>query len=610
MLLVLAFIVVLLFMTTKEPNSKDRYVYNLFWRSLLVLLGITFLIVSGVDFKPLFTGVTNYIASLFSDTGFSEAQKANHIFFSFSEYIAAFAIFAILYQISAPTYRFRISVAPINLKSISFKVLICVGLLTLLVDLIYSTETLIPNVINNHAVKQVMLAFPMTCLPLIWLFYIYKPAKYTPKSYKQFSNELFTLIQRGNNSELAAIAVELRYSIRNIVYHAITISEFRSKGDIDRDPGIREYASDTLKLLGNRRLCSHIVSSASDTAIELFESISDSKKYDLDIRDFMFYLTEESLKNRDSNIYYENDSYRGGAIGFHKKYSKAIYGDVRIVFELSRNFSSPFLLDYQFRKALNARQLEAYCDLLLIYSNACFKETYMSDYTRPLYSVFRDLEFNISDLSAIQDIPQSYYEADQYKRLKVLINFIDRLMGQLEAHQKSTSKMRIGFNDRPDIFDCIARLMYDITVYVSRLRKSNLDFWPVQHNLVWKSFFNPRRKTKINRTLQFKLSRLVFNEINSEYGINYLSASLLNYCLAMSGFHFKNPDKSEFPLQKAILKWSIANYGRLYAEQPQIMEECMVGTLEYEEETNQLVKTFRGGTKSFLDLKPYRSNLT
>jgi hypothetical protein len=68
----------------------------------------------------------------------------------------------------------------------------------------------------------------------------------------------------------------------------------------DGEPASAHYSRDLLLILGNRRFCHAVVAGAPNTAIALFEAMSELKEYSLPAGQLASHLSTEALLNKDT----------------------------------------------------------------------------------------------------------------------------------------------------------------------------------------------------------------------------------------------------------------------------------------------------------------------
>ena len=277
-------------------------------------------------------------------------------FFGFAEFITALTLIAVVFTISDVRYRFRISVAPLPLITISFWSAVGIGVLVLSSDIWFSQRWILPRFLSSQALWQGVLAFLFLIVVLTWIYFAFlRPARFTRFTAKRYTIELYRMIVRGDDAELPTIANELARSVRGIVDLCPTSVSNASNNPSRRALAkYRGYAHDLLLLIGNRKFCRHIVARAPGTAIQLFQRISETQKYHVPIRQFAINLSTEAIQNTDSILYHEGEGYDLGLLGYIRPFSAAVYGDYRLVEGLGQGFGSPLDINYKSVDAWNA----------------------------------------------------------------------------------------------------------------------------------------------------------------------------------------------------------------------------------------------------------------
>ena len=174
------------------------------------------------------------------------------------------------------------------------------------------------------------------------------------------------IVLRGSDTELSDIAYELGRSADSIVNHywKSTTSNLARKANAENeDRGrvtIGGYANDLLLLMGNRKLCRHIVESSPVTAIAFFDAARRHKAYNVPMAQFAKNISTEAILNTDSLLYHEDDGFYSGLLGYIKRFSNAVYGDYQLVERLGSELGSPLDIDHRVVFSWNADQLKAY----------------------------------------------------------------------------------------------------------------------------------------------------------------------------------------------------------------------------------------------------------
>ena len=484
-------------------------------------------------------------------------------------------------------------------------------------DIWFSKRWAMPEIISDYSLWQGVFGFIFFMIAMTWVFFAYiKPPYFTKYNYKVFSGELYRVILKGADDELKVIANELARSIESLIIYADSSTKnmklVKRKDEVIKiKPSAGAYANDMLLLIGNRKFCRYIVSSSPITAITLFEVMSSKKIYNLPIGQFSTNIATEAIMNKDSILYHEDEGYRSGLIGYQKPFSKALYGDYALVESIGHN--SPLDVNHRLVFSWDASQLNAYCRLVLLTLESYLIKTVWFNHSFVLNRAFRKIENSCLDIYKVNDDLSNSYSSDAYKRLEVVVDFVVQaisMVNDLNANHVVVLRPRAD-TARQNIYDHIAGMMFEIIFHVSSVNGDSFSVWNIQHNIVWSKFFHNHAKGKAWDIIQFKLRRLLYNEIISlEEWPNYKSSRILGYCLYVMGFNISKKSSrntSYIALNKVIISWVKNNYLNLRRVNIDVAESCLIGRISYDEEHNRLVKTYEKGlsrkpAKSYLDL--------
>lgn len=261
--------------------------------------------------------------------------------------------------------------------------------------------------------------------------------------------------------------------------------------------------------------------------------------------------------------------------------------------------------------AWDAKQAAAYCRAVLL-----TLESYLlkDRWTHHSYALIRSINIveNISyDVYKLNDTAET--GGDISDRLRVSVNFVKDAVELLQRHMPLRSTLRKREGQRHleyDLFDEIADLMFEIIFAAAAVRGPFWTCWHTQHNTVWSEFFGVR-EGRAWSIVRFKLRRLLYDEIRQlERVPNFKSSRILGLCLNVLAFppaQRLGHDLHPYPIQKAIVSWTSANYARLRRANPDVAENCLVSRMSFDEEGSRLVKTYeknlhRVAPKEYLDV--------
>lgn len=530
-------------------------------------------------------------------------------FFGFAEFIGAFALLAIVFTIADVQYRFRVSVSPVPLPKITFWAIATIGFGTLITDIWVTQNWLVVHLpFMTYGVIQGLFAGGFLATALAWLYFAFlKPPVFSKWNSKRYAQVLFEYLLRGADSELPVIATEVSRSVNSLIetfdMHRADFLEQKKKQETGEEtlPNPGNYASDIMWMIGNRKFCRYVVSASPGTAIRLFQAAAYSNIHDAPIGQFAKNISTEAIKNPDSNLYHEDSPYQSGLFGDLKPFTQAIFGSYELVEGLGNNFhSSPLDIDYEVTRNWTSAQLEAYSRAVLTtYADMLNKKRWHKhsySLTRA-FDIFKHACWDVYRLDGVDD-----GDPDIKERLRVSVHFVSDLIKLLEGYEDEIKieylKPR-GEHFNLDIYDCVAELMSEIIYNAAGIKKPWWPCWDIQHNTVWSEFFDGFRESRTQKVITFKLRRLIYNEIiefdkfadlKSFKAARYLGISLNCMGLKLNGV--SRIDLNTKPLKRAILGWVKKNYVSLHSNHPTVAEACLMGSIKYDAENKQLVKTY------------------
>jgi hypothetical protein len=513
--------------------------------------------------------------------------------FTFATFISGLALFALLYTISSIRYHFRLEITPFPIYKITYVLMAIIGIVTLIIDLYFAKSWNI-SFLGDLLLTQFFLGTIFLLLVLTWMFisFIFPP-KFNKFNYKKFTRTMYIILAKSSDEELSVIADELGRSADSIIKYADTNITAGIMSETSKKTIIANYSCDLLKMIGHRKLCRQIISSAPGTAIEFFKSITRHKNYNIPISSFALNISVEAISNLDSLLYHEDDSVISGLFGYIKPFSYAIYGNYRLIESLAAYHYSPLDLPLTFTSSWNAKQLQAYCRCTLITIENYLQNCNYNDHSMSIVRAINIIKNSCTDIYKINEEIGDYYNSDAYKRLYEITNFAinaTKLINEKWTEHLPSYKTTDKF--KSNIYDSLADLMFEVIFYAAQIRSPIDKCWSIQYTLVWFRFFDPFNNSGAKKIVLHKLRRLLFNAIKqlNQYP-NYKSAEILGICLNVMGFKYDKQYSTQkyYTLHKAIIRWVINNYSRLAIEYPDIAKECLQGNVNYDATVNQLI---------------------
>lgn len=547
--------------------------------------------------------------------------------FGFAEFVAALALLVIVYTFSDTRYKFRVSVAPLPLFTITYISIAFIGMMTLMIDVWSASQWPVLNIAINKYVLQGCLGFLFLLLALTWIFFAFiKPPVFNRFNARRYHNRLLYLIMEGSEAELPIIAHELGRSAKNIADIArrapsrTQTKEENEEAQPSVVPKAQDYAYDILLMIGARRLCRYIVSSAPVTAMEFFRCFSYSLQHkSLPVAQFVRNVSTEAILNKDCLFYHEDEGYNSGWLGYVRPFSEAIYGDYPLINMLSNNSnSSPLDIDYKTAWGLDVEQLHAYCRAALI-----TLEAYIKDHPRgitqsyALKQAFEYIQHASGDIYKLDGLTD-YYPTEEYSKLGVVVHFAQDVIRVLNKHGTPNGRLKTYPEYvNKDIYDQVADMMFKVILDASAVKSPRDTCWSIHYGAVWSDLLTFANEGAAQKIIYYRLRRLLYDEICRLHKFpNYKSARILGICLNVLGPVIPKKgisiDREHRALHATMVAWLKKNYIALRKRHPDVANACLIGSITYDEKKKRLVKTYGKGLeleeqKQYLELSDGKS---
>jgi hypothetical protein len=550
-----------------------------------------------------------------------EPIKTVNPIFGFAEFIAAFSLLMVLYTITDTRYKFRISVAPTSFKKISlisevFLLTLLITTGTLLSDVWFERAIdngwTIPIFLSVQAYWQGGFAAFFVILLLSWIWYAFiRPPVFSKNNYFRFIQRLYQEIVKGSEVDLPIIANELARSAKNIVkYSDNKIPRWQFDKEDPKQKGkfnIGRCAYELLLLIGNRKLCKYTISHTPNTAIAFFEEVTRSERYQVPLGIFATNIATEAFLNNDSILYHEDEGYYSGLIGYIKPFSKAVFGNCKLIGSLSHQ--SPFDIHYKIMYDLDSSQLKAYVKSFLLFVEDCLANSTIDTHSTIFNRTLNNITESCGGLYKLEGV-SDFGNIDAYNKLIVITDFLRDLIKILNEKDKTVSRRKIRSKELfNDYHDSIACSMLDVIFNASRIKEPSDTNWWIQYSIVWNNFFIHVESGSAQKIIHHRLRRLIYSEIKQMGDFpNYKSIKILGFCLNVMGLKMSYNDKTFKALQKSVLSWTQKNYLKIREQNIDVVESGLMGTISFDEKEKRLVKTYAKGLnseaqKDYLELK-------
>ena len=528
--------------------------------------------------------------------------------FGFGEFAGALAILIVIFQIVDFRYRFRLTILPFSIGKTLTVLVAFIGLSLLAMELWLAQGwvTLYAPITPSMWQTAFAILFLGTFVALTWAIFV-RPPIFRRINAERFGWALYEVIVKGNDAELAVVADELKWSSRNLVLLCATPQDGEKKTDT---PGA--IAHDILIMIANPKFCRHVVASAQSTAIWLCTHVSELEKYQVPIGPFCRVVTEEAILNKDSILHHETEEFSSDLIGHIKPWSKTFYGDYRLI--QSMGFDSPLNLHiWSLNKRWDVQHWTAYTRVILAILKG-YADTENRDSGNALSNTVEGLKWLTMDLSR-EHAESKFFESERYRRVRLVKDWFEDAIKVIESAKVPIIGTRKACSaEQGSIYDGLSRLMFETFLEASRLQGSRDTMWVVQHNTVWKTVFGSEKKPSMPlRIVQSRVVRLLYEEIRGmdEMGPNYPGVRVVGLVLNILGLG-ASARQNSLPCERAIYKfakqWATKNFLQLNTDYPDVARALLVGSLEFDKETQRIAKRYSGWLKEeepreYLDLE-------
>lgn len=563
--------------------------------------------------------------------------------FGFPQFMSALALLVVVYTVTDVRHRFRLAVAPIPLYSLTYVLLAAIGVATLLTDIWLRERWLVPETtFLTASIWEGTWAALFLVLALTWIWYAFvHPPKFGRRNSFRYARELYRYILKGSDAELPVIADELARSAEQLIHRALAfrpepaapVTPLRGPGWLrlrlakgreahGRKPTPGECARDILLMLGNRKLCRHMVGCAPGAIIEILKCAGRAETPALPLSQFARNVAEEAISNRDSGLYHEDDGYQSGYFGYVKPLSESLFGNYDLISGLGAGFGSPLDPSYRSVKAWDSEQLSVFTrGALLALRDYLTQHKDVISQAYALNRAFEHVKIAADDIytwdadatgAVLSDVMDKFQTAIKFARDAV--DLIDE-QPNIDIGRLRTNELRPGIQDKT-LCDHIAELMFELLTAASSVRGKSFTVWHLMHNTAWTNTLGHSGNGKACRAVNFKLRRLLYKEIkNLETWPNFRSANVLGLCLYVMGLDASKKKTSisrdYLALKEVVLKWTRRNYLRLASEKPIAAAACLVGSLSFDQTHGRLCKAYEKGLEQeapveYLYLDPMR----
>jgi hypothetical protein len=306
----------------------------------------------------------------------------------------------------------------------------------------------------------------------------------------------------------------------------------------------------------------------------------------------------EAVGNKDSLLHHEGDGFSSGLIGYLKPWCQTIYEDFALLTRLHERAGSPLDVDIREMWAWDAQQWQAYCRATLAALRGALNARWYGEHSVVINRALENIGHSCRDVYTLNGKGIAV-ESDVYKRLEVAVAFARDAVELIDQHP-TRPPARLRHPREPysaNLYDRLAEFMFELLHDASSVAAPPDLAWSIQYNATWNRFFEMTSATPTWKVLQFKVRRLLYDEVAQMTRIpNYKGARILGLLLNIFGLvEHKERDRvnrTGWPLAKVVRGWAKQNYLALREELPEVAGAVLIGWLSYEVESRRLVKTY------------------
>ena len=336
-----------------------------------------------------------------------------------------------------------------------------------------------------------------------------------------------------------------------------------------------------------------LVSSGSWTIEATFTHLATMKSLrSLPISQLAANIGAELITSENSPLPWEGRDIGGGYFGQARPVARAVFGDSALVERLSEPFG-PLDLWADLRRDLTPDHYKNYRFAAQLFA-ADYFEKHRSGY-RSGYTLRRTMEFlknSTIDLYQLDGVEGSVWESPQVRKLEVAVEYVRSLMDLMEENGVKARAPR----DERSIHNDIAEMIVELVVHSTGVKGPQSTAWLVQHNLLWGPLWSFKDGASHRAVLRC-VTRKIYDEVKKLDRLpNYKGARLLGYALNIFGLsEQREHEKWAQPLKIACHAWARRNYLGLRNELPDVADAVLIGSLSFDQETDELVKTYAKG---------------
>jgi hypothetical protein len=520
--------------------------------------------------------------------------------FSLSEYLSALALLLVILAVSDFKYQLRLSLLSPVVRRVSFWVsTLCAGGL-LLIEFWYRNELRVPFFLYEANNLKLLIGFVFLGF-ILYLSHVafLGPRRFDESTASQYLKIAYQLVASGDEQKLRTYLEEIASSVDQVFEHAAQLDpkddgeNLRTRKDV-----VYATAHDLILLFADPRLCKIVASSSPGFAARSLIAYKEKALGKVPFSAFHRNLATAFLADRNSSIYHEESGFDSGLVGYVKESSTAIFGSYEVVEKSALMGRSPFDIDYRILREFDGEQASTFTRCALLFFDDYLKLNKGATHSYALARLKGQFKLLASDAYKLND-PNDYgVRSSEHQKLAATVEFVLKAMELLDKHKTKALPLRFAdFNS--DAYEHIADIAFDVIAAASSVTTEDFASWDVQHNTVWSPIVSGFKESNARKIIRRRIFRKIYDEIDDGQGhANFRSARLIGTILYVVGLRpidrYKDHNRHLFAIQKVTTNWIKANFINLRKEYPAVADAMLVGTITFEEDSKNLVQTFRG----------------
>ncbi len=508
--------------------------------------------------------------------------------FGLAQFLSTLALFVAIFNVSDFRYRYRVSVWPLNVRTIGIWAVVSIGAVLILMDFWFQNHLPLPHVLNSYANLKLALAASFAGLVVMFVAACFVwPTRFRRMNARRFFDVTNYYVHQGNADRLQAIAEELSPAMNDLF---VSASKLSTENDLSF-PTLA--AHDVMLILADRRFCHVVVDRVPGLALRCFQLASVHPT--VPFADFAHFIGEEFVTNT-SSAFYQEDIFGSGYSRHAKPISKAVFGNYELIERCASERSSP--LDVQYRKvdAFDEQRIEGFFRAATAFVPGYLEATKGRLHSYAFARLLGSFESMTSPISTLDSMGEGWHRSSAYAGLSHSIQFIAFVVENLDKLNIPPTSLREKTKGYLDPYDGLAELFYKAVLHAAFVTQPEFICWDIQHNLVWSGKLKFYHTSKALPALQFKVRRKLYNKIREmDRFPNFVGARILGFCLNVLGLRLIDRrtdglNRSDYALQRVVLSWTKRKFRWLAEDYPNLVAVCLQGFISYDKENNRLVQ--------------------